>query len=89
VAITSSAKKALRSSEKKRVFNVRRRKDMEDTIKDIEKLVEAKKIDEALKLVPMAYKAIDKAEKGNTIKKNKASRTKSRLLALINKNKTK
>jgi small subunit ribosomal protein S20 len=89
VAITSSAKKALRSSNKKRIFNVRRRKDMEDTIKDIEKLVEAKKIDEALKLVPMAYKAIDKAEKGNTIKKNKASRTKSRLLALINKNKTK
>jgi small subunit ribosomal protein S20 len=89
VAITSSAKKALRSSNKKRIFNVRRRKDMEDTIKDIEKLVEAKKIDEALKLVPIAYKAIDKAEKGNTIKKNKASRTKSRLLALINKNKTK
>lgn len=66
---------------------MRRRKIMEDVIKDIEKLVEAKKIDEALKLVPTAYKAIDKAKKGNTIKKNKASRTKSRLVALINRNK--
>ena len=85
MAITSSAKKAYRSSLKKRVFNVRRKNAMDDSIKEIEQLVSAKKIKEALALVPKAYKAIDKAAKGNTIKKGKADRAKGRMMALINK----
>lgn len=41
--------------------------------------------EEALKLLPQAYKAIDKAAKTNVIKKNTAARKKSRLTKLINK----
>ena len=58
---------------------------MDDGIKAIEKLIFSKKVKEALALIPKAYKAIDKAAKGNTIKKGAADRKKSRLMALVNK----
>ena len=83
--ITSSAKKALRNSKKMRVFNVRRKEIMAESIKNIKKLVKEKKGEEAKKLLAAAYKAIDKAAKGNTIKKNAASRRKSRLAKMIKK----
>lgn len=83
--ITSSAKKALRSSQQKRVFNMRRKESMNKAVRDIKKLVVAKKVDEAKKLVPLAYKAIDKAAKMNTLTKNGAARKKSRLVAMVKK----
>ncbi len=78
--ITSSAKKALRASKKKKVFNMRRKEVMKDTIKEYKKLVLAKKTDEAKKMLPALQKAIDKAVKKGVIKKNNASRKKSRLM---------
>jgi len=39
--------------------------------------------EEAIKLLPSAYKAIDKACKTGVIKKNTAARKKSRLMKLI------
>lgn len=84
---TSSAKKALRVSFKKKVFNQRRKNVMQDTIKEVRKLVSQKKISEAQALLPKAYKAIDKALKVKYIKKNTAARKKSRLAKLIEKNK--
>jgi len=81
--ITSSAKKALRSSKRKKVFNLRRKNEMQSVIKEYKKLVIAKKTEEAKKLIPKLQKAIDKAEKGGIIKKNNASRKKSRLLKTI------
>ncbi|PIT96985.1 30S ribosomal protein S20 [Candidatus Campbellbacteria bacterium CG10_big_fil_rev_8_21_14_0_10_35_52] len=86
MAITSSAKKAIRSSARKRVFNLRRIGNMRGVVKDIKKLVVEKKINEANALLPQAYKAIDKAAKGGVIKENNASRKKSRLSRFINKN---
>jgi len=83
--ITSSAKKALRGSKKKRVFNLRRKDEMQNVIKEYKKLVLAKKTDEAKKLIPKLQKAIDKAEKRGIIKKNTASRKKSRLMKKISK----
>ncbi|MDO8620331.1 MAG: 30S ribosomal protein S20 [bacterium] len=83
MAITSSAKKAYRSSLKKRVFNVRRKQDMDTVVKKIKRLLAEKKIAEAQKLVPTAYKALDKAAKEHTIKKGAADRKKSRLVKLI------
>ncbi len=77
--ITSSAKKALRVSKRQQVFNIRRKKKLTDSVKEVKKLVAAGKKDEAKKLLPKAYKAIDKAAKGNTIKKGTADRKKSRL----------
>jgi small subunit ribosomal protein S20 len=83
--ITSSAKKALRASERKHVYNIRRKRIVADASKQIRDLIAAKKVAEAKKLLPAAYKALDKAAKGNTIKNNTASRKKSRLSALIKK----
>lgn len=85
MAITKSAKKAIRSSAKKRVFNLRRTRAVKDSIKEIDKLLKEGKIDEARKLMSKAQKAIDKAVKMNTMKKNTASRKKSRLSAKIKK----
>jgi small subunit ribosomal protein S20 len=83
MAITKSAKKAIRSSEKKAVFNLRRKRAFQSVEKDIEKLVKEGKIAEAEKLVPQVYKTIDKAAKMRTIDKNTASRKKSRIVASI------
>jgi small subunit ribosomal protein S20 len=81
--ITSSAKKALRASKNKRVFNVAHRDAVSSVMKQIKKLVVAKKHAEAMKLLPKAYAEIDKAAKTGFIKKNNASRKKSRLSASI------
>ena len=83
--ITQSAKKAVRSTEKKRVANIRRIHTVRDTEKEIKKLIHAGKTDEAKAKLPEVYKALDKAAKMNTIKKNNASRKKSRLSAFIKK----
>ena len=83
--IIKGAKKALRASRRKRVFNIRRNDAMKDAIKSVKKAVAAKKADEAKKLLPALYKAIDKAAKRGIIKKNTASRKKSRLTAFVKK----
>ncbi len=85
MAITSSAKKALRVSKRKRVFNMRRSDAMKTAIKSIRVLVAAKKASEAATFLPEAFRAIDKAAKTKYIKKNAASRYKSRLAALVKK----
>ncbi len=89
MAITSSAKKAIRNADKKRVYNLRRLREVKEITKEIEKLVAEGKVAEAQKALPNAYKQIDKAAKMNTFKKNTASRKKSRLSALIKKAKAK
>ena len=83
--VTKSAKKALRQSERRKVFNLRRSKKMKSLIKKIRTLIVAKKKDESLKLLPQVYQAIDKAFKRGVIKKNTAARKKSRLSKAINK----
>ena len=86
MAITSSAKKALRSSLRKRIFNLRRKQAIESAVKKIKRLVTEKKIDEARKLISVAYKAFDKAAKAHTIRRGMADRKKSRLTLLLNRN---
>ncbi|MFA6094831.1 MAG: 30S ribosomal protein S20 [Candidatus Paceibacterota bacterium] len=83
--ITTSAKKALRGSARKRVFNIRRKSALLDAVKDIKKIVASKSKDEALKLLPSVYQAIDKAAKRGIIKENTAARKKSRISAMIKK----
>jgi len=78
MANTSSAKKAQRAAERRRVFNARRKKAVKDASKSMEKLVAGKKVKEATAMLPMLYKAIDKAAKNHTINKNTAARMKSR-----------
>jgi small subunit ribosomal protein S20 len=86
--ITSSAKKALRSSLRKRVFNARRKIAMKEAIKDARKLGPSKGADSPAAL-SKAYQAIDKALKRGVIKANTAARKKSRLTILLNKSKAK
>ena len=83
--ISKSAKKALRQNIRRRAINLRRKRKMKELIKKIEKLILENKKEEAKKLLPSVYKAIDKAAKRGVIKKNTASRKKSRLAKLINK----
>jgi small subunit ribosomal protein S20 len=82
--ITKSAKKALRQNKKRRQLNLRRLDVMRKNIKRVKSLVAENKKEEALKILPEAYKAIDKAVKRNIIKKNTAARKKSRLTKSIN-----
>ncbi len=85
--ITKSAKKALRVSDRKRVFNLRRKKNVENALRELKKLVKEKKTSDAQVALSKVYKALDKAAKGNTISKNTASRKKSRLAAMVVKSK--
>ena len=85
--ITKSAKKALRVSNRKEVFNIRRKKGIEHVVREVKKLLKDKKVEDAEKLIPKIYKAMDKAVKGKTIKKNTAARKKSRIVAMIRKSK--
>ncbi len=83
MAITRNAKKAHRSSLRKRVFNIRRKVALHDGVKELRDHVSKGELKEAEALLPKAYQVIDKAEKRGVITKNTASRKKSRLVALV------
>ncbi len=79
MAITKGAKKAHRASERKRVFNIRRKRTLHEVVKDVRDAVAAKDKAKANELLPAAFKAIDKAAKRGVIKDSTAARKKSRL----------
>lgn len=83
MAITSSAKKAIRSAARKRVFNLRRKDALTGATKSLAKALAAKDVAGAEKMLPAAYKAIDKAMKTGVIKSNTADRKKARLAKAI------
>ncbi len=80
--IIKSAKKAIRSSLRKKAFNDRQKHAMKDVIKKIQKLAKTDK-SKAQELLSSAYAIIDKTAKKGVIKKNNASRKKSRLSRLV------
>ena len=83
--ITSSAKKAIRSSARKRVYNFRRKEAVKDAIKELRKLASSGKKKEAEAFLSQTFQVLDKAAKEHTIKKGNASRKKARLSALVSK----
>lgn len=85
MAITKSAKKAIRQSAKRNEQNTVYKNKIKALVKQARALVLAKKIADAKKLLPDIYAAFDKAAKVGIIKKNNASRHKSRLTKLIDK----
>jgi small subunit ribosomal protein S20 len=85
MAITRNAKKAHRSSLTKRVYNVRRKAALHDTVKTFRTTVAKGTPTEAEALLPTVFKAIDKAAKRGVIKTNTADRKKSRLVAALRK----
>jgi len=83
--VTKSAQQALRKNLKRRKLNLQKKNQIKKLIKKIRALVAEKKNAEAKALLPQIYKLLDKAAKTGLIKKNTASRKKSRLTQLINK----
>ena len=81
--ITKSAKKALRKSLRRKERNIKNKTKIKNLIKEVKDLVAQKKIEEAKRLLPKIYKILDKAAKTGLIKKNAASRKKSRISKLI------
>ncbi|PJE69628.1 MAG: 30S ribosomal protein S20 [Candidatus Staskawiczbacteria bacterium CG10_big_fil_rev_8_21_14_0_10_38_10] len=81
--ITKSAKKALRQSFRRKARNLVYKKKVKNLLKEVKKLVSEKKTEEAKKLLSQVYKALDKTAKVGVIKKNTASRIKSRITKLI------
>jgi len=84
MAITKSAKKAHRQSLKRRKLNIVKRDGLKDLLKEINLLISQKKIDEAKKILPKVYKALDKTAKTGIIKRGRADRKKSRISKAIN-----
>lgn len=80
--IIKSAKKALRQSLKRKKRNLVYKTGVKNLIKKVRFLVAQKKTAEAKDLMPDLYKILDKAAKVGVIKKNAASRKKSRLTKL-------
>lgn len=85
MAITKSAKKAIRQNIKRRAHNLIYKNKMKSLIKEARVLVSQKKIQEAKNLLPAIYKILDKSAKVGVIKKNAASRKKSRITKLLDK----
>jgi len=83
MAITKSSKKALRQNLKRMIRNIPKKQKIKNLLKEVKILVSQKKIEEAKKLLPQIYKSLDKAAKTKLIKKNTASRKKSRISRLI------
>ncbi|MBI4138179.1 MAG: 30S ribosomal protein S20 [Candidatus Wildermuthbacteria bacterium] len=86
MAITKSAKKAARQSIRRKIRNIKRKDAVKTLLKEVKKLVAAKKTGEAQKLLPQLQQALDKGAKAGIIKKNTASRNKSRIAKLLKKN---
>lgn len=83
--ITKSAKKALRQSLRRKIRNLKRKDAVKDLEKQVRKLLAANQREKALELLPKAYQAIDKGAKRRVITANAASRKKSRLARLLQK----
>jgi ribosomal protein S20 len=76
MAITKSAKKAIRSAANKRVFNLRRAETMRAAGKALAKSPSAASL-------AAAYQAVDKAAKRGVISRAAAARRKARLAKLV------
>ena len=74
--ITKSAKKALRQNKRRRARNFARARAWKEAMKNAKK-------NKSAEFLARAYQALDKAAKRGVIKKNTASRKKSRLARFI------
>ena len=77
--ITSSAKKALRQSARRKAKNLSKERAYKSAVKEYRRLLGAKNIEGARAGLSSVYQLLDKAAKAGAIKKNTANRLKSRL----------
>jgi len=80
LANTQSAIKNIRSSERKRQYNLVHRSKARTYVKKTRELIAAGQLDEAEIVVQQAISALDKAAQKGIIHKNNAARSKSRLM---------
>lgn len=76
---TKSAIKAARASLRKRAFNQKVKTKVKSEVKNLERLIKSASKNEAAAKLREAMSAMDKAVKRGVMKKNTASRKKSRL----------
>ena len=79
-----SAKKRVLTNKRKEEENIVVESRMKNSIKKLEKTVKEGKTEESKELLTATLKNIDKAQNINIVKKNKASRLKSRLTKSVN-----
>ena len=84
MANTKSAMKRIRSSAKKRERNQVFRSRARTFVKKTRRLIAEGKMDEARQEAQLAISALDKAAEKGVIHKNKAARSKSRLMRSLN-----
>jgi len=82
--IKKASFKSLRQSKKRRARNLRVKKPLMSAIKNAQKLIQNKKIEEAKINVLKTIKLLDRAAAKGIIKKNTAARKKSRLMKKLN-----
>lgn len=85
MAIKKSAKKAIRQNIKRRKINLFYQNKIKSLVKEIRGLAVKKNSSGIQKKVSEIYKALDKAAKVGTIKKNAAARRKARIAKLAKK----
>ena len=83
--ITKAAKKALRKNKRQRENNLNKSRLLKGELAALKKLITTKAKKGANEFLPKVYKALDKSVKNNLLKKNTASRMKSRLTKIVNK----
>ncbi|MBM3166370.1 MAG: 30S ribosomal protein S20 [Chloroflexi bacterium] len=82
---TTSAEKAARAAEKKRLRNKSIRSETKTHLTHVEKLIENKDIESAKQAAVVSISTLDRAAKKGAIHPNAASRRKSRLMKKVNK----
>ncbi|MDD5145409.1 MAG: 30S ribosomal protein S20 [Candidatus Pacebacteria bacterium] len=83
--ITKAAKKSIRKDRGRKERNIQKKTEIKKLLKELAVFISEKKTEDAKKLLPQVYKALDKAAKTGLIKKNAVSRKKSRITKLISK----
>ena len=82
--IIESAKKRVRTSERKEKVNRQWKDKVKNAIKDFEDLIEKNEVEKAREQLNETKSIIDKAVKNNILHKNNAARKKSRLTKMLN-----
>lgn len=77
--VIKSAQKQMRQSETRKKRNFATRRKVKTAVKNFQSLIQEKKLAEAEKALPGAYKTIDLAAKKNVLHPNTAARKKSLL----------
>ncbi len=79
-----AAKKALKQNVVKKVRNLRKKRLLKSLLKNLNNFINSNDIEKAIDTMPGIYKRIDKNKKAGIIKKNAASRQKSKIAKMIN-----